>query len=231
MGNHVPAECRLEKEVCSLITKGIKNGLNRFYNDKDHLREGEVLTADNYLSRKRTSCVFDAIYYLAEQSKLPLSAKISKAGWSYQYVLLRHEVKDLIITFCHTKRPGDLPDFSEYRADLAEGNKALVEQISFWPDEINKDLDKSIIVTYNGANGRIPSFVRYGAVTTDQNHWIFQADITNDSLIENEIHHKPQTASEQSHVLLPRDFEDREPVEDYSPVKITLRKERKDDAR
>jgi hypothetical protein len=45
-----------------LILNGIKNGLNRFYKEREG--KSSILTEKNFISRQRASYVFDSIYHL-----------------------------------------------------------------------------------------------------------------------------------------------------------------------
>jgi hypothetical protein len=160
----------LEKQ---LIINGIKNGLYRFYKEREG--KSSILTEKNFISRQRASYVFDSIYHLPNQHpELNLTAEIRNAGLSYEYVILFFESRNLMVTFSQVKHLEDLPEYSEYRSEFTEGNRAYNPQLSFFRDEQNTlKLYKHLVVTYNGSHGPDPVFISMGATTPSQKAWIF----------------------------------------------------------
>ncbi|MDR4886080.1 hypothetical protein RGU12_00790 [Fredinandcohnia sp. QZ13] len=164
-----------------LILKGIRNGLERFYKD----REGKsaLVTERNFISRQRASYVFDSIYHIANQHpELNVSPEIRTAGLSYEYVSLFFETRKIVVTFSQVKRPEDLPEYSEYRNEYTEGNRLYNPQLSFFreEDEFNLNIYKHLVVTFNGSHGPDPLFIWIGATTPEQNAWIYHEELTVD---------------------------------------------------
>ncbi|MFS0864335.1 hypothetical protein [Fredinandcohnia sp. 179-A 10B2 NHS] len=160
-----------------LLINGIKNGLTRFYKE----REGkpDIVTEKNFISRQRASYVFDSIYHLANQHpELKVTAEIRSAGLSYEYVLLFFEERKIMVTFSQVRHQEDLPEYSEYRSEFTEGNRLYNPQLSFFREEENYlNLYKHLVVTYNGSHGANPVFICIGATTPTQKAWIYHEDL------------------------------------------------------
>jgi hypothetical protein len=171
--NRVSNEFYLSGEEKQLIITGIKNGLTRFYKDREG--KSSILTQKNFISRQRASYVFDSIYDLPNQHpELNVTAEIRSAGLSYEYVILFFESRNLMVTFSQVKHLEDLPEYSEYRSEFTEGNRAYNPQLSFFRDEVNTlKLYKHLVVTYNGSHGSDPVFICMGATTPSQKAWFF----------------------------------------------------------
>jgi hypothetical protein len=171
--NQVSNEFYLSDPEKQLMIKGIKNGLNRFYKEREG--KSSIVTEKNFISRQRASYVFDSIYNLPNQHpELNVTAEIRSAGLSYEYVILFFESRNLMVTFSQVKLPEDLPEYSEYRSEFTEGNRAYNPQLSFFRDEENTlKLYKHLVVTYNGSHGTDPIFICMGATTPTQKAWIF----------------------------------------------------------
>jgi hypothetical protein len=85
--NQVTYDFYLSDPEKQLIINGIKNGLYRFYKEREG--KSSILTEKNFISRQRASYVFDSIYHLPNQHpELILTAEIRNAGLSYEYVIL-----------------------------------------------------------------------------------------------------------------------------------------------
>jgi hypothetical protein len=167
--NRVSNEFYLSGAEKQLIITGIKNGLTRFYKDREG--KSSILTQKNFISRQRASYVFDSIYDLPNQHpELNVTAEIRSAGLSYEYVILFFESRNLMVTFSQVKHLEDLPEYSEYRSEFTEGNRAYNPQLSFFRDEVNTlKLYKHLVVTYNGSHGSDPVC----ATTPSQKAWFF----------------------------------------------------------
>ncbi|WP_142255340.1 hypothetical protein [Bacillus sinesaloumensis] len=161
-----------------LIIKGIREGLERFYSDRDG--KPNLVTERNFISRQRASYVFDSVYSLANQHpELNVTPEIRTAGLSYEYVSLFFETRKIVVTFSQVKRPEDLPEYSEYRNEYTEGNRLYNPQLSFFREEEEKTLKayKHLVVTFNGSHGPDPLFVWIGATTPEQNAWIYHEEL------------------------------------------------------
>jgi hypothetical protein len=171
--NQVRNEFYLSGPEKQLIINGIKNGLNRFYKEREG--KSSIFTEKNFISRQRASYVFDSIFDLPNHHpELNVTAEIRSAGLSYEYALLFFESRNLMVTFSQVKHLEDLPEYSEYRSEFTEGNRAYNPQLSFFRDEENTlKLYKHLVVTYNGSHGPEPVFICIGATTPSQKAWIF----------------------------------------------------------
>jgi len=169
-----------------LIIKGIKDGLEHFYKD----REGKpnLITERNFISRQRASYVFNSIYNIANQHpELNVTPEIRTVGLSYEYVSLFFETRKIVVTFSQVKRPEDLPEYSEYRNEYTEGNRIYNPQLSFFreEDEYHLNVYKHLVVTFNGSHGPDPLFVCIGATTPGQNAWIYHEELSIDVEVGN----------------------------------------------
>ena len=175
--NNLEEEYFLDENEINLITTGINNGLERFYIERDN--RTHLVTEKNYLSRQRTAYVNDAIYSLAKKSTdSSITVELKNAGISYEYVLLTFNKRNIKVTFSPVENLRDLPDYSEYRSNLAFGNSPFDPQLSLFLDPEPKNIYKSLIVTYNGKNGPTPNFILIGATNPQQDKWIYLSDLT-----------------------------------------------------
>ncbi len=177
--NQLSKEFYLNDQEKLLIVNGIRRGLHRFYKERDG--KSELLTERNYLSRQRSSYVFDSLYHLTNQHpELNVIAEIRNAGLSYEYLLLVFKDRNIMLTVSQVKHREDLPEYSEYRNEFAEGNHIYNQQLSFFKDEApyKEGVYKHLIVTYNGLNGPVPGFICIGATTPKQDSWVYHQDLT-----------------------------------------------------
>jgi hypothetical protein len=177
--NQLSKEFYLSDQEKLLIVKGIRQGLERFYKERDG--KAELLTERNYLSRQRSSYVYDSLYHLTNQHpELNVTAEIRNAGLSYKYVLLVFEDRNIMLTVSQVNQKEDLPEYSEYRSEFAEGNGIYNQQLSFFKHEApyKARIYKHLIVTYNGSHGPVPDFIWIGATTPEQDSWIYHQNLT-----------------------------------------------------
>ncbi|MGN7300330.1 hypothetical protein [Ferdinandcohnia sp. SAFN-114] len=179
MNSIIEKEFSLNKKIYELLFNGIKNGLKDFYDQKEQSKWPFI----NYPTAKithpwvRIVCINNAIIQLVKENpELGIRWDIESIG-SYQYIILTLEKENIKMTISSVENAGDLPNESEYRADLAIGNDRLNPQQTLFEISFDKSLPKALTLTYNGKNGATPEFVRLGATTSNQDMWIYQLDI------------------------------------------------------
>lgn len=176
----IEKEFSLNKKIYELLFDGIKNGLKDFYDQKEQSKWPFI----NYPTAKithpwiRIVCINNAIIQLVKENPdLEIRWDIESIG-SYQYIILTLEKENIKITISSVENAGDLPNESEYRADLAIGNDRLNPQQTLFEISFDESLPKALTLTYNGKNGAIPEFVRLGATTSNQDTWIYEIDLS-----------------------------------------------------
>lgn len=175
----IESEFKLTQEIYELLFNGIKNGLKDFYNQKEEKNWAfiDYPTSKITLPWIRLVCINNAfIKLIADNPLLGITYEIVSTG-SYEYIILTLDKENMKITISSVDKAGDLPNESEYRSDLAIGNDRYDPQQTLFEVEFDEELPKSLILTYNGKNGPIPNFVNLGAITSEQNRWIYELDI------------------------------------------------------
>jgi hypothetical protein len=236
--NVIEKEFSLNNKIYELLFDGIKNGLKDFYDQKEQCKWPFI----NYPTAKitypwiRIVCINHAINQLVKENPdLGIISDIKITG-SYQYILLTLEKENIKITISSVENSGDLPNESEYRADLAIGNDRFNPQQTLFEISFDESLPKSLTLTYNGKNGPIPEFVRLGATNSEQDMWIYEID-----LAERVNNATAETEQEESPVL-PLSFKEdiqtptvklKVDVQDYADgedIPLPFKKQREDNA-
>lgn len=176
----VEKEFALDERVYDLLLRGIKLGLKDFYDQKEKKAWPfiEYPTSKITFPWIRIVCINNAIDSLTKESPdLEITSEIKRIA-GYEYILLTLEKENIKITISSVDKAGDLPEASEYRADLAAGNDRFNPQETLFEVIYDELLPKSLVVTYNGKKGAIPDFIRIGATTSEQNTWIYEMDLS-----------------------------------------------------